>query len=100
MAKQVQPLQSPPSSAHETLDHRAGIPTTLLGDGMEHDPGRSACRAALNRERQRKIIAAMEGTIDPDRPLSAGGWAGRFSEVPREVGLDLIPPAAFGFHFS
>lgn len=42
----------------------------------------------------------MEGTIDPHRPLSAGGWAGRFSEVAREVGLDLLPPAAFGFHFS
>lgn len=97
-SRNIQPLQ--PSPAHETLDHRAGIPTTLFRDGWEHDPGRSARRAALNRERQRKIIAAMEGTIDPHRPLSSGGWAGRFSEVARKVGLDLLPPAAFGFHFS
>ena len=89
-----------PSPAHETLDHRAGIPTTLPGDGLEHDPGRSTCRAALNRERQRKIIHWVEEYADTRRPSNVGGRLPTAGEVAREVGLDLLPPAAFGFHFS
>ena len=54
MTTQVLLLQTPSFPAHEPLDHRTGLPTALLSDGSDHDPGRGTRRAALNGERQRK----------------------------------------------
>lgn len=100
MWNQVLLLQASLSPAHETFDHRAGIPTTLLGDGLEHDPRRRARRATLNRERQRAILQWVEESFDAARQTDAGRRASRAGEVARQVGLDLLPPTAFGFHFS
>jgi hypothetical protein len=89
-----------PSPAHETLDHRAGIPTAILSDGFDHALERGTRRAALNRERQRKIIHWVEEYANTRRPSYVGSRLPTAGEVALKVSLDLLPPAAFGFHFS
>ena len=42
----------------------------------------------------------MEEYADSRRPTYVGGRLPTAGEVAREAGLDLLSPAAFGFHFS